>query len=746
MPRPLSLLLRFSLVLVVGVASISLVTSLLVPAVAELPRAASFDPASSIVLPDLVEGSTILDMGGQPMGQLVGTENRTVVALDDISEELRSTVLAVEDADFYRHDGVSARSILRAVQANSDAGGVSQGGSTITQQLVKLSLVGNERSITRKVKEASLALQLEEQFCERTTKQECKDRIFEQYLNLVYLGRGAYGVEAAAQQYFGRPASELGWAESAVIASLIRNPTYYDPISYPEVARERRRIVAGRMVDVGLIDQAEADRIVASPLPTEVQVVASSASAQELSYFERKVRDELLDAEWLAPNEELRRYLIFNGGLTITSTMDARAQFFATLAAEQNPVKERNPEAVAVVAAVEPVTGAVRAVVGETTIEGRGTVELATPTVGRSPGSSFKTFTLLAALEEGYGVRSTISASPAPRSLYDDWLLPDDVTTWPSGCKGGSMDLLRATAGSNNCAFARLQAAVGGEKVVDVARRLGISTLDDDAGDIPSLTLGSASVRPLEMAAAYAAIANDGVYNAPHFVTKVEDRDGNVLYEHEPSAVQAISTDVARRATVALSAVVTGGTYRGGSLPDRRPAAGKTGTNELDDGGNADVWFVGYTPQMATAVWIGDPAGSIDLEGGRVQGGTAAGSVWREFMFPYLEGTPVIEFPEPDSWGRSSYIRDPWNRYSSRSEYSSGSSSSRNRNRWSGSSGGGSATTTTIASNDDDDGGTGGGGGGGGTGGGGGGDGGDGGGGTGGGGGVDPPAPDGGDE
>jgi membrane peptidoglycan carboxypeptidase len=246
------------------------------------------------------------------------------------------------------------------------------------------------------------------------------------------------------------------------------------------------------------------------------------------------------------------------------------------------------------------------------------------------------------------------------------------------------------------------------------------------------------------MAAAYAAIANDGVYNAPHFVTKVEDRDGNVLYEHEPSAVQAISTDVARRATVALSAVVTGGTYRGGSLPDRRPAAGKTGTNELDDGGNADVWFVGYTPQMATAVWIGDPAGSIDLEGGRVQGGTAAGSVWREFMFPYLEGTPVIEFPEPDSWGRSSYIRDPWNRYSSRSEYSSGSSSSRNRNRWSGSSGGGSATTTTIASNDDDDGGTGGGGGG--TGGGGGGDGGDGGGGTGGGGGVDPPAPDGGDE
>lgn len=689
MPRPLSLLLRFALVVVVGVLSIGLVTSLLVPAVAELPEAASFESSSNIALPDLVEGSTILDMHGEPMGQLVGTENRTVVPLEQISDELRATVLAVEDADFYSHDGVSARSILRALQANSEAGAVAQGGSTITQQLVKLSLVGDERTITRKVKEASLALQLENQFCERTTKTECKDRILEQYLNLVYLGRGAYGVEAASQLYFGRPAAELGWGESAILASLIRNPTFYDPISYPDVARERREIVTGRMVDEGLIDEAAAERIAREPLPTEVQVSASSASAQELTYFERQVRDELLDAEWLAPNEELRRYLIFNGGLTITSTMDPRAQFLATLAAEENPVKERNPDAVAVVAAVEPATGAVRAVVGETTIEGRGKVELAAPTVGRSPGSAFKTFTLLAALEEDHGLRSTISASPAPRSLYDDWLLPEDVTTWPSGCRGGSLDLIRATAASNNCAFARLQAAVGGDRVVDVARRLGISTLDDDAGDIPSLSLGSASVRPLEMAGAYAAIANDGVHNAPHFVTKVEDRDGNVLYEAEPSTEQAISTEVARRATVALEAVVSGGTYRGGSLPDRRPAAGKTGTNELEDGGNTDVWFVGYTPEMSVAVWIGNPVGSIDLEGSRVQGGTAAASVWRAFMFPYLEDTPVNEFVEPLSTGRSSFIRDPWSRFATRSE--SSSSSTRRT-----SSGGSSARSTTT--------------------------------------------------
>ena len=680
--------MRFGLIVVVGVASIAMLTSLLVPAVAELPSAASFSTSSKIALPALVEGSTVLDMHGDPIGELIGAENRQIVSLDDISEELRSTVLAVEDADFYEHDGVSARSIMRAFRANSDAGGVSQGGSTITQQLVKLSLVGDERSFTRKLKEASLALQLEQQYCETTSKQECKDRILEQYLNQVYLGRGAYGVEAAAQTYFGRSASEVGWAESAVLASLIRSPSAYDPVRYPDVARQRREIVVRRMMAEGLIGQTEADLINAAPLPTDVQRVRSSTTAQDLSYFERHVRDELLDAEWLAPTRELRRFLIFNGGLKITSTMDPRAQFLAAVASNESPVKAQNPDSMAVVVAVEPATGAVRAAVGETTVEGKGVVELATPAVGRSPGSSFKTFTLIAALEEGYGLRSTISAAPAPRSLYDDWNLPRTVSTWPSGCRGGSTDLTRATASSNNCAFVRLQAAVGGEQVVDVARRLGITTLADDAGDIPSLTLGSASVRPLEMAAAYGAIANDGVFNEAHFVTKVEDRDGNVLYEHEPAEEQAIPVEVARQATVALSGVVSGGTYKGGALPDRRPAAGKT-----DDGGNADVWFVGFTPEIAVAVWIGNPAGSIDLKGGRVQGGTAAGKVWQEFMAPYLEGSPVTKFTPPTSSGRSTAIKDPWSKYVTRSDSTSRSSSSSSSSRRSGT----SRSSTTVA-------------------------------------------------
>jgi penicillin-binding protein 1A len=700
--------LRFGLIVVGGVVSIAVVTSLLVPAVAELSEAASFESSSNIVRPDLIEGSTILDMNGAPMGKLVGAENRQVVPLEAVSDELIATVLAVEDADFYRHDGVSARSVLRALQANSAAGAVSQGGSTITQQLVKLSLVGDDRTVARKLKEASLALQLENQLCENTPKKVCKDRLLEQYLNVVYLGRGAYGVEAAAQAYYGIPASEVGLPEAAMLAALIRNPNGYDPIANPERAEERRNVVLRRMVDEGIIDEQQAELIRLVPVPNRVVNAPSSASAQDLTYFERKVRDELLDAEWLAPTRELRRYLIFNGGLTITSTMDPRAQLLAELAAESNPIAQSNPEAVAVVAAVEPATGAVRAVVGETTIEGRGVVEVATPAVGRSPGSSFKTFTLIAALEQGHTIRDTISAAPAPRSLYDDWDLSDRVTSWPSGCRGGSMTLQSATASSNNCAFARLQAAIGGDKVVDVARRLGITTVTDESASFPSLSLGGTSVRPLEMAAAYAAIANDGRYNPPHFVSKVEDRDGNVLFEYFPNAEPTIPVEVARQARVALESVVTGGTYRGGALPDRRPAAGKTGTNEAAGGENTDVWFVGFTPELSTAVWIGNPAGATELRGGRVQGGTTAARVWHSFMAPYLEPLPVREFPDAGRiTSRVSYIQDPWrNASSSRSSSGSGSSGSTTRRsssggggstRSAGSSGGGSATTAPPA-------------------------------------------------
>lgn len=668
MSRPVSLLARFSLILVLGVVSFGVIGAQLVPLVLDLPDATSFEPASNVVLPELAEGSTILDAAGEPIGELVGAENRVVVPLSQMSHEMQRAVVAAEDEAFYEHNGISAKGILRALRANTEAGEVAQGGSTITQQLVKLSLVGDEQSLGRKLQEASIAVQLENQLCETTTKRKCKDRILEQYLNQVYLGRGVYGVEAAARTYFGVSAAELNWAQAALIASIIPNPSRFDPVNHPEVSRSRRQLVLDRLVDTGDLTREEADFIGAFELPTEANTVTSITSTEDLSYFERKVRDELLAAEWLAPTVELRRYLIFNGGLRITSTMDSRAQAIAETAAAENPLAARNPNSVVALASVEPASGAVRAIVGDTFVEERGVVETAMPRSGRSPGSSFKTFTLLAALEEGHSIRDTISASPAPRERYERWGIDSSVTVWPSNCRrGGSMDLRSATARSDNCAFARLQAAVGGDKVVDVARRLGIDTIEDGAERYASLTLGATTVRPLDMAAAYAALANDGRYNPPHFVSKVEDRDGHVLYEYEPVNEQVIPVEVAREATVALEAVVSGGTYRAGSLPDGQPAAGKTGTNELSDGGNADVWFVGYTPQMSTAVWIGDPLSNAAMRGSGVQGGTAAASVWRAFMAPYLEDSPVVEFKEPGPLGSGSYIPDPWGVYSSQS-------------------------------------------------------------------------------
>ncbi|UDY35907.1 transglycosylase domain-containing protein [Dermatobacter hominis] len=676
MSRPTRLLLRFLAIVVLGVTAMALIGSALLPEIGKLPEAASFQPLSKLALPSLPEASQIITVSGQPYGTLAGSENRDVVSLDQISPELQKTVLAVEDADFYEHDGVSAKSILRAFRANSDAGTISQGGSTITQQLVKISLVGDERNITRKMKEASLAVQLEQQLCEGVAKKVCKDQILEQYLNTVYLGRGAYGMQAGAQTYFNKPASEINYAEAAVLASLIRNPNGYDPIRFPKVAKERRLVVLKRMQEQGLVNEQEAAMIAASPLPTEAFGRPVATTTESLSYVERKVRDELLNATWLAPTQELRRYLIFNGGLKITTTIDPAMQQAAEAAAASNPLKAANPETSVALAAVEPGTGAVRAVVGEATVPDKGLVETAAPTGGRSSGSSFKVFTLVAALEAGYSINSTVSGAYAPESMKKLWGIKESGP-YPDDCPShGMVDLGRALAQSNNCAFMRLQGAVGFDAVKDTAVKLGLteSSLDPNHIEPACFTIGcDALVKPLDMALAYGTIANDGRRNDAHFVAKVEDRTGKVLFEAAPRDEQVVPVDVARQAIIGMEKVVTNGTYSAGSLPQRRPAAGKTGTTEVEGGKNTDVWFVGFTPQLSTAVWIGNPAANTNMKGGRVQGGATAARVWHAFMSDVLDGAPVIPFAEPDRVPKAKSVPDPWK---SSSKYGSGSSSS----------------------------------------------------------------------
>lgn len=671
MRRPVQLLLRFLAIVALGVITLGLLASQLFPQIAKVPEAISFTPRTQMKLPTLPEGSTVLDGVGQPIGTLRGTENRIVVPLSQMSEELKATVLAVEDADFYEHEGVSAKSVLRAIRANSEAGTVSQGGSTITQQLVKLNLVGNEQTIERKIKEASLAIQLEDQLCgDAATKKQCKDIILQQYLNQVYLGQGAYGVEAAARTYFDKPASEVNLAEAAMLAALIRNPTNYDPITYPEVAKERRSVALSRMVDEGLIDEAGAEFIDTVPVPAQAFGRTAARDSQSLSYLERKIRDELLQAEWLAPSEEQRRYLIFNGGLRITSTIDPRAQQLAEAAAAQNPLAASNPTAQVAVASVEPSTGAVKALVGEVTINGT-PIEIGDPVQGArsgdggySSGSAFKPFTMVAALEQGYTIRDTIRGDPAPTAMKKLWGIEPLSRTYPLDCPTkGSQALASHLKASNNCAFMRLQSAVGFDNVKATAVRMGLAPGPLDPNDVrpPCFTIGcDALVTPLGMATAYGTIANDGRKNPAHFVSRVEDRDGNVLFEFTPPNEQVITVDNARQATEALEGVITGGTCTRCALPGR-PAAGKTGTTEVANGANVGVWFAGFTPQLSTAVWIGDPLDQqTGLRGGNTQGGRSAGVVWQRFMASYHDGAPVVGFVPPEKLRGSRSIPDGW--------------------------------------------------------------------------------------
>lgn len=670
MRRGLHLFGRFLVITALGVVSIGLVAAQVMPEMAGVSDAVSFSPRAQIKLPELPEGSTILDPAGNPVGALRGTENRIVVPLSEMSTELIDTVLAVEDADFYEHDGVSARSVLRAIKANSAAGGVQQGGSTITQQLVKLNLVGNEQTIQRKLKEASLAVQLEDQLCgEGATKKQCKDIILQQYLNQVYLGQGAYGVEAAARTYFDKSAAELNYAEAALLASLIRNPTNYDPIKNPELAKSRRKVALGRMEAEGLLSGDQVAFIDSLGLPTQVYGRTAARDSQSLSYAERKIRDELLEAQWLAPTVEQRRYLIFNGGLRITSTIDPRAQALAEQAAADNPIATSDPQTAVSLAAVEPSTGAVRAIVGEVERDGV-PIEIGDPVRGArsgdggfSSGSAFKPFTMIAALEQGYTVRDTIAGDPAPTKMKKQWGV-EPGRTYPRDCPTkGQQPLASHLKASNNCAFMRLQSAVGFDAVRDTAVKLGIKPgpLDPSNERPACFTIGcDALVTPLDMADAYGTIDNDGRRNPAHFVDRVTDRDGKVIFQYEPANEQVIRVENARQAISAMEGVITGGTCTRCRLPNGQAAAGKTGTVEVGSNANTGVWFTGFTPHLSTAVWIGDPLDQNSALRSNPQGGRTAGVVWQRFMADYLEGAPVIDFPEAGSVRGGKRIPDGW--------------------------------------------------------------------------------------
>ncbi len=586
-------------------------------------------PPKPISLEPLATRSVIYARDGSVLTVLHAEEDRQPIPLHQVPPHVVQAVLDAEDERFFEHGPLDLRAMLRAAVNNIDAGSITEGGSTISQQLVKTELLTAKKDVNRKIKEAVLAVQLEKQYS--------KHEILERYLNTVYFGNGAYGVQAAAETYYGVDVGQLTKGQAVLLAGLIRYPGGSDPFVNPEEARNRRALVTDRMQFLGHLTAEEAEQIKGEPLPTPRPPEPPKSS----DYFAEKVKQELLAAEWLGATPQERYDAVFKGGLSIHTTLDANAQ-----RAAENAVASLLPDDprrfTAALVSVEPWTGAVRALVGGANFD-QVKFNLVTDGDGRQTGSSFKTFTLIAALESGYLPVDLIDGG-APCPIANPQAV--DPIWSPSNVEGqgaGVMTLSAATASSVNCAFARLIKLVGPEKVVDVARRMGIT---NPLGAHLSLTLGSETVTPLQMASAYGTLAADGVRRQPHFVERVQSRDGTEIFRHEDKPERVISEQHARVVNQVLTQVVQSGTGTAAALPGRQ-VAGKTGST--DD--NADAWFVGFTPQLSTAAWMGAPEGRVSMYNvgvfPRVYGGTYPAMMWRAFMSVVHEGQPFQTFPAP---------------------------------------------------------------------------------------------------
>ena len=587
-------------------------------------------PLASTTPDPLAESSKILAADGSVVTALHGEENRETVPLSRVPTTLRDAVVAVEDERFWDHKGVDAKSVLRAVYTNATEGEVVEGGSTITQQYVKNELVGAERTVRRKLREASLAYQLERRYT--------KERILELYLNTIYFGNGAYGVQAAANEYFGVAVDQLTLGQAALLAGLIRAPNRTDPYLQPDVAASRRRVVLDKMVALGWTTPEEAAAAAAEPL---VQTTPA-ADRYPAPHFVERVKRFILDDPRFGATPEDRRDLLFRGGLRITTTLDLRRQ----AQAEEAVVKvlsapERDPGAAVV--SIEPATGFVRALVGGRDFFGaapEAKFDLATQG-SRPAGSSFKPFVLAAALEQNVSVTKFYDA---PGTMTIPLTREPWVVSNYEGQGGGRMTLIDATIRSVNTVYAQLILDVGPAEAVATATRMGVTS---PQLPYPSAVLGANDVTPLEMAAAYGTFANRGVAVPPTFVTKVVASDGRVVYEHQHSQRRVLEQHNVDAEVDVLRQVVERGT--GVAARIGRPVAGKTGTSQEW----RDAWFVGFTPELVTSVWVGFPDRQRSMVPPAtrilVTGGSWPAQIWNLYMSAALADVPASEFPPPPS-------------------------------------------------------------------------------------------------
>ena len=687
-----------------------------------------------INIPEQAESSIVLASDGTLITTLVAPENRTSARrLEEIPEIARNAVIAIEDERFYKHDGFDLKGILRAARSNLEAGGISQGGSTITQQYVKLAIIENvEQTASRKLEELWYATRLEDEYG--------KDFILLQYLNTVYFGHGAYGIKAAAQTYFNKDISEISINEAALLAGLLKAPSRYDPFRNYSQSLRRSHLVLDRMVANGFITTEQREEAAESP-PKLEEYKPRLETEYPAGHFVEEVRKWFLENPAFGANRSIREMLLYEGGVRIETTVDLALQEAAEKAVENHlPSNQNLPDASVVV--IDPQTGQIIAMVGGRDFfadEDDAKVNLAMGN-GRQAGSSFKPIGLAAALESGWEVTATY---PAPNVL--EFFIPgadnDNRVWWVSGGLNGHdadepkfekglmalfqflvreghieisedhietieyrddpeddpefvdvklnewinnrkweysmnsifdyrikmledvpgwswepiedteltpmseppmVDLARATRSSYNTVFAQLSMQMGAERVVNLARRLGVKS---PVQAVNSNVLGTSNVTLLDMASAYSTFANRGVYTPPSMVTSVTRMDGTPLWKWNRGLERAIDSKLVDQLTWVLEGTINEGTGHRAKIG--RPAAGKTGTTH----NYADALFVGYTPQIATAVWVGYPKGQIPmvppLTERKVYGGTFPALIWKDVMLAAHADLPIKNFATP---------------------------------------------------------------------------------------------------
>ena len=596
----------------------------LVRAVASEIDAGKLDPRRQL---DTQSNGYIYDSSGKRiLAVLRGSEARTLVEYEDIADSMRHAIVAIEDRRFWEHDGIDVRGIGRALVADIRSQKVVEGGSTITQQFVKNALDREEKTIARKVREAAYAWQLE-----RDGSGWPKKRILQEYLNTIYFGNGAYGIQQAALTYFQKGAKDLELAESALLAGIPADPSRYDPVTNPDAARERRRLVLRAMLEEQKITSTDYDAANAAdlPEPDDVRLPGTEGPAQ---HFVNYVKQQLID-----------RYgetEVFGGGLKVVTTIDLELQQSARDAISKWLTDAEGPSAALV--AIDPRDGSVKAMVGGNNYR-KSQFNLAVQGV-RQPGSAFKPFVLATALRQGISPATRFTSAPQSINLGDrNWVVGnyDDVYH-------GNIDLETATVESDNAVYAQLTQLVGAGKVAETAKRLGIRSKLDG---FYAIGLGAEAVTPLELARAYATLAHGGERadgelfgNRPRVIDQVS-RDGGTRH-NTPRAFEALTPTQAGIVNSILQKAVQHGTGTRAALPNR-PVAGKTGTTE----NYGDAWFVGYTPQLAVAVWVGYPTTLkpmlTEFRGEPVTGGSFPALIWKSFMEKALRGEEPLGFPEP---------------------------------------------------------------------------------------------------